>query len=148
VLESLNSPVPAVWIVLLRVTVGLIWLRAGLSKVLHREYLEYEVKLRRFISKNPISWYRGFLERCMLPYSRPAGYFFVTAEVCLGVLLTLGLLTLPAALIGAFFNLNFRLAAGWQSPSNPTLNYLMIICQLLVAASDAGAYLSLDAVWF
>ena len=134
-LESLNSPVPAVWIVLLRVTVGLIWLRAGLSKVLHREYLEYEVKLRRFISKNPISWYRGFLERCMLPYSRPAGYFFVTAEVCLGVLLTLGLLTLPAALIGAFFNLNFRLAAGWQSPSNPTLNYLFTHSYYLVQIS-------------
>lgn len=97
---------------------------------------------------NPYSWYRRFLQEQILPHSLAAGYFFVTAEVLLGLALILGLFTTPAALIGAFFNVNFRLAAGWNSPSNPPLNYLMIGCQLLIVFSGAGNYLSLDALVF
>jgi uncharacterized membrane protein YphA (DoxX/SURF4 family) len=114
-LGSSSAMVPVIWLVLLRLAVGIIWLRDGLLKLLRREHLEFHEKFERFISKNPFPWYRAFLQRYMLPYSRPAGYFFVIAEVYLGVTLILGLLTVPAALIGAFFNINFRLAAGWQT---------------------------------
>jgi hypothetical protein len=93
-----------------------------------RDYLNFDEKLRRFASKNPFPWYKIFLERYLIPNSRPAG--------------------VPAAIIGALFNVNFRLAAGWQSPSNTPLNYLMIICKLLVIASGAGNYYSLDALLF
>jgi thiosulfate dehydrogenase [quinone] large subunit len=113
-----------------------------------RDYLNFDEKLRRFASKNPFPWYKIFLERYLIPNSRPAGYFFVTAEVVLGAALVLGFLTVPAAIIGALFNVNFRLVAGWQSPSNTPLNYLMIICKLLVIASGAGNYYSLDALLF
>ena len=142
------SSVPVIWLVLLRVGVGIIWLRSGLLKLPDREYLKYHEKLERYVSKNPFPWYRAFLRRYMLPYSLPAGYLFVTAELIIGVALILGLLTVPAALTGVFFNVNFRLAAGWQNPSNTPLNYLMIMCQLLVVASGAGNYLSLDALLF
>lgn len=147
-LGSSSAVVPVIWMVLLRLAIGIIWLRGGLLKVLHREYLEFDKKFERFISKNPFPWYCAFLQKYMLPYSLPAGYFFVIAEVCLGVALILGLLTVPAALIGALFNINFRLAAGWQNPSTTPLNYLMIMCQLLLVFSGAGDYLSLDSLLF
>ncbi|MFQ5802740.1 MAG: DoxX family protein [Candidatus Methylomirabilales bacterium] len=147
-MDPLKTMVPVFWLVLLRVAVGVIWLRSGLLKIVRREYLEYDEKLERFMSKNPFPWYRTFLERYMLPNSRPAGYLFVAAEVYLGVALMLGFLTVPSALIGVFFNINFRLAAGWQNPSNTPLNYLMIMCQLLVVFSGAGSYLSVDNLLF
>ncbi len=137
-----------IWLVLLRIGVGAIWLRSGLLKIVGGEYLEYDEKLQRFMSKNPFPWYKTFLQRYLIPISRPAGYFFVTAEVILGLTLILGLLTVPMAIAGVFFNINFRLAAGWQNPSNTPLNYLMILCQLLVVASGAGGHLSLDALLF
>lgn len=139
---------PAIWLVLLRVAIGLIWLRSGLLKIIKREYLDYDEKLTRFMSGNPFPWYRAFLQSCVLPYSLAAGYFFVTAEVALGISLILGLFTVPSCFIGMFMNINFRLAAGWQNPSNTPLNYLMIACQLLIVASGAGTYLSLDSLLF
>ncbi len=147
-LETINSSGPVIWLVLLRIGVGAIWLRSGLLKIVSGEYLEYDEKLQRFMSKNPFSWYGAFLKHYMLPISRPAGYFFVTAEIILGLTLILGLLTVPMAIAGVFLNINFRLAAGWQNPSNTPLNYLMILCQLLVIASSSGSYLSLDALLF
>ena len=147
-LETINSSGPVIWFVLLRIGVGAIWLRSGLLKIPRKEYLRYGEKFERYIDKNPFPWYGAFLKHCMLPFSRPAGYFFVTAEVIVGLTLILGLLTVPMAIAGVFFNINFRLAAGWQSPSNTPLNYLMILCQLLVVASGAGGHLSLDALLF
>lgn len=147
-METINSSGPVIWLVLLRIGVGAIWLRSGLLKIPRKEYLRYGEKFGRYIEKNPFPWYRAFLKHYMLPISHPAGYFFVTAEVVLGASLVLGLLTVPAAIIGALFNVNFRLAAGWQSPSNTPLNYLMILCQLLVVASGSGGHLSLDALLF
>jgi thiosulfate dehydrogenase [quinone] large subunit len=147
-IDAASGTVSAMWVVLIRVAVGLVWLRSGIPKLLGREYLDYREKLERFISGNPYPWYRRFLQDQILPHSLPAGYFFVAAEVLLGLALVLGLFTTPAALIGSFFNLNFRLAAGWSSPSNPPLNYLMIVCQLLIVFSGAGDHLSLDALFF
>jgi thiosulfate dehydrogenase [quinone] large subunit len=143
-----SATMPVIWMVLLRVALGLIWLRSGLMKVVSREYLEFRERFERFMSGNPFPWYRAFLERYMLPNSRPAGYFFVALEVCIGTAFVVGFLTVPAAVIAVFLNINFRLAAGWRSPSNTPLNYLMIICQILVILSDAGGYFSLDALLF
>lgn len=147
-LETTNSSGLVIWFVLLRIGVGALWVRSGLLKIMKRDYLAFDEKLRRFASNNPILWYKSFLERYLIPNSGPAGYFFVTAEVVLGAALVLGFLTVPAAIIGSLFNINFRLAAGWQSPSNTPLNYLMILCQLLVIASGAGGHLSLDDLLF
>ena len=146
--DSINAPIAAVWVVLLRVAIGVIWLRSGVLKLPERDYLHYRERLERFISKNPFPWYRNFLEKVLLPYSLPAGYFFVTAEICLGVTLILGFLTVPMAILGAFFNLNFHLAAGWQNPSIPQLNYLMIMCHLIIVFSGAESHLALDALLF
>jgi len=139
---------PIVWLVLLRIAVGLIWLRSGLLKVVRGEYRHYREKLERFASKNPILWYREFMLGQLVPRSLPVGYLFVSAEVALGVMLTLGFFTVPAAWIAIFFNVNFRLGSGWQNPSNAPLNYLMIACELLVIFSGAGDHLSLDALFF
>ncbi len=147
-LETINSSGPVIWLVLLRIGLGALWIRSGLQKIMKRDYLAFDEKLRRFASNNPILWYKTFLERYLIPNSRLAGYFFVTSEVVLGAALVLGFLTVPAAVIASLFNVNFRLAAGWQSPSNTPLNYLMILCQLLVVASGAGGHLSLDALLF
>ncbi|HLC25554.1 MAG TPA: TQO small subunit DoxD [bacterium] len=144
--QSVTGPV--IWLVLLRVAIGLIWLRSGLLKVVHGEYRTYHEKLERFASKNPILWYRKFMLGQLLPHSLPVGYLFVTAEVALGVLLVLGLLTVPAALAAIFLNINFRLGCGWQNPSNAPFNYLMIACELLVIFSGSGGYLSLDSLLF
>ena len=147
-LETTNSSELMIWFVLLRIGLGALWIRSGLEKVMKRDYLAFDEKLRRFASNNPILWYKTFLERYLIPNSLPAGYFFVTSEVVLGAALVLGFLTVPAAIIASVFNINFRLAAGWQSPSNTPLNYLMILCQLLVIAAGAGGHLSLDALLY
>ncbi|MBI3015423.1 MAG: DoxX family membrane protein [Candidatus Tectomicrobia bacterium] len=147
-MDPQSGVAPIVWLVLLRVAVGLIWLRSGLLKVVGGEYGNYREKLERFASKNPILWYREFMLEQLLPRSLPVGYLFVTAEVALGVMLTLGFLTVPAALIAIFMNVNFRLGCGWQNPSNAPFNYLMIACELLVIFSGAGNHLSLDALLF
>ena len=74
-LETINSSGPVIWLVLLRIGVGALWVRSGLLKIMKREYLEFDEKLRRFASKNPFPWYKTFLERYLIPNSRPAGYF-------------------------------------------------------------------------
>jgi len=147
-MDQSDAVISAIWIVVLRISVGALWLRSGLLKIPTRRYRQYDTMLSEMMGRNPIRWYTNFLRSYVLPRHRAAGYFFVTAEVLIGLLLILGLFTVPVALIGVFLNLNFRLAAGWQNPSATPLNYLFIICQLIVVFSGAGDYVSLDALLF
>ena len=136
------------WLVVLRVALGLVWLRSWFFKAVRHEERDFGQQIEGYMSRNPFPWYRTFLGRFVLPHRRWAGRVFTSAELVLGLALVLGLLTTPAALVAAFLNLNFRLAAGWRSPSTTPLNYLMIICQLLVVLSGAGDYASADALLF
>ena len=147
-MESTAAVVSVIWVVLLRVAVGALWLRGGIEKLRPKLYRRYDQLLSEMIGGNPIRWYADFLRRYVLPRHRAAGYFFVTSEIVIGSALILGFFTAPVALIGSFFNLNFRLAAGWRVPSITPQNYLFIICQLIVVFSGAGNSLSLDALLF
>jgi uncharacterized membrane protein YphA (DoxX/SURF4 family) len=40
-IDPATATVSAIWIVLIRVAVGALWLRSGIPKVLGREYLDY-----------------------------------------------------------------------------------------------------------
>ncbi len=146
--ELLSTGAPVLWLVLLRVALGLVWLRSWFFKVVRREERDFGQQIEGYMSRNPFPWYRAFLGRFVLPHRSWAGRVFTSAELVLGLALVLGLLTTPAALVGSFLNLNFRLAAGWRSPSTTPLNYLMIICQLLVVLSGAGDHASADALLF
>ena len=147
-MEATAAVVPVIWVVLLRLAIGLLWLRSGLRKFITGMDRRFDKVLEEMASGNPIPGYANFLRAYVAPRSRAAGYFFSGAEVVLGLALTLGFLTVPAALIGCFFNLNFRLAAGWTNFSVIPLNYLYIVCQLIVIFSGAGNHLSLDAILF
>lgn len=147
-MEATTAVVPVIWVVLLRVAIGLLWLRSGVRKFSTGMHRRFDKVLEEMASGNPIPGYANFLRAYVMPKSRAAGYFFPCAEIVLGLALTLGFLTVPAALIGSLFNLNFRLAAGWTNLSVIPLNYLYIICQLIVIFSGAGNHLSLDAILF
>ncbi len=83
-------------------------------------------------------WYAAVLRNVARPSAGMLTYLIPLAEVTVGALLVLGLLTGLAALIGALLNLNFLLSGTLG------LNPLMLTLSLLIVAAPVAGWWGLD----
>ncbi|OGL74389.1 hypothetical protein A3C96_03795 [Candidatus Uhrbacteria bacterium RIFCSPHIGHO2_02_FULL_60_10] len=133
------------WLVLIRLVLGLEWFLAGWSKVSNPEFAGGLVKtLGFFVSKNPHSWYVGLVNDQIIPNVAVFAVLVAWGELLAGLSLLSGLLLGVGLLAGIFMNLNFYFAAGWTSPSTASLNLIMIVFQGILFCAVGSRVLGLD----
>jgi thiosulfate dehydrogenase [quinone] large subunit len=120
-----QSSAAVVALLLVQVCVGYEWLVSGLTKVVHGDFPAGLAAQLRDMSKAAPAWYRGFLDRAVIPHAVAFGYAIEVAELLVGVALLVAVLRLPARggrsvpvatsaalTVGIILALNFALANG------------------------------------
>jgi thiosulfate dehydrogenase [quinone] large subunit len=144
------------WLAVLRIGIGLWWLKS----VFHKN-------LRNFVSGGMVEWtaelasshpWTGFgnaIQRLVKGNASWFPYLVVLGEFAVGVGLVFGFLTPISALVGIFMNLNYILLAGvkLKDPAlNPCFrveqgqNWTMIVAEIVILATGAGAVWGLDGI--
>lgn len=144
------------WLAILRIGIGLWWIKS----VFHKD-------LRAFLEEGMIHWttdlaashpWQGYgraMQRILESSAAWFPYLVVLGEFAVGVGLTFGFLTPISALVGIFLNLNYLLLAGvkLKDPDlNPCFrveqgqNWTMILAELVILAVGAGAVWSVDSL--
>ncbi|MCL6432264.1 MAG: DoxX family membrane protein [Anaerolineae bacterium] len=137
----------ALWLALLRILTGYIFIHAGWEKVVEAGFAaNLPNTLARFASNNPYPWMKALLEGVAIPNAGLFAVLFSWGELLVGLSLFFGVLS-QIGLLGALaMNLTFFFAAGWTSPSTSTANQMMIFAEIIMLLGFAGKVLSVDQV--
>ncbi|WP_226666987.1 DoxX family protein [Metabacillus litoralis] len=144
-MEFLKGPKMAIIWTILRVWLGIQWLKAGLPKI--TEGFDATGYLQGAIAKasgdHPAvqGWYATFLEQFALPNAGLFNILIPWGEVLVGLGLILGVATIPALVAAGFMNLNFLLAG--TVSTNPILYTAAII---LIGVGAASYYYGCDRI--
>src|SRR6476646_1104855 len=137
---------PAEWLVVLRVAVGLYFVKALVTKmsvVLAGGFLPFPVVSDRWLatmpkivakqaSENPIAFYKQFLEQTVLTHADLFAHLTPWGETVAGLGLTLGI--------------NYGLATQWMSAGQQGFHLLLFTLMLAFFFSRAGRRWGLDGV--
>jgi uncharacterized membrane protein YphA (DoxX/SURF4 family) len=151
---------PEAWVALLRVVVGVWFLKAVWTKLalgLAWGVLPYPMVSPRFVAfhpkrvaefaaGNPIGWYKEFLEQTVLPNAALFANLQVWGEVAVGLGVTLGLVTRLSAFIGLYLAVNFGLASQWMSFGQQGFHLLLGTSMVIFMGAGAGRAWGLDAL--
>jgi thiosulfate dehydrogenase (quinone) large subunit len=140
------------WLAILRIGVGLWWLESVRHKDL-RGFLRGGAMgwVESLTRDHPLPVYAGVIQRVSLSSRRRrlvTSWLVVGGESCVGVSLTLGLLTPAGALGGIFLNLNYCLLAGMKDQGEQGQNLMMILSEVVILAMHAGGTWGLDRLLF
>jgi thiosulfate dehydrogenase [quinone] large subunit len=144
------------WLALLRVMVGLWWLKSFFHKPL-RKFVQGQMAdwTLSLADNHPIPLVGKVMKAMIEPNRTWFPYLVLAGELAVGVGLSFGLLTPIAALVGIFLNLNYLLLAGVKPRDrsvNPAYqceqgqNLMMMASELVIFMLGAGAVWSLDAI--
>jgi thiosulfate dehydrogenase [quinone] large subunit len=153
---------PQRWIAVLRIVVGLWFLKAVSTKLVIAwagNVLPYPAVSPRFIgfqpkrvaefaSENPVLWYKDFLENTVLPNAKLFAMLQSYGEVAVGIGLVLGLFTGLTALVGLFLALNYGLASQWMTFGQQGFHLLLVTSMVMFLCCRAGRRWGLDALMF
>lgn len=138
-----------------RVLIGVLWLLAGLEKVLNQEFpgLFREVlRVGGFVKDAP-PWFQGFMDASVLPNPGLFAALVGTGEVAIGVSLILGLLTNLGALGGVFLGLTFftslgglTIGTGLGASGLLPLHLMLTLLALTILLSPGAKAASMDVM--
>jgi thiosulfate dehydrogenase [quinone] large subunit len=142
----------AQWLAVLRIGVGLWWLESVRHKDL-RDFLRGGAMdwVESLTRDHPVPAWAGLVRRLSLSSPRRrvvTSWLVVAGEFCVGVSLTLGLLTPAGVLVGMFLNLNYLLLAGLKDQGEQGQNLMMLLSEAVIFATGAWRTWSLDAALF
>lgn len=129
---------------IVRIFIGAWFLYAVSSKLDALWVAKFGKVLTSFANGTPVHAYAGFLREVAIPAAQSMAYLVILGEMSVGICLVLGLFTGPAALMGAFMNLNFLLATAGMGTAAVGLNLTFIVVQLALAFGYAGTTWGLD----
>jgi thiosulfate dehydrogenase (quinone) large subunit len=149
---------PERWIAVLRIVVGVWFLKAVWTKVtleylfgvvpyplVSSRFLAFHPKrVAEFAAGNPVAWYRDFLEQVVLPRSTLFATLQTYGEVAVGIGLVLGLVVGLTALVGIFLTVNFGLATQWMSFGQQGFHVLLLTSMVLFLCTRAGRAWGVD----
>jgi len=138
------------WIALLRITLGGVWLFEAYPQVTNNSlYLSqgFGSAVRDMAGGCPWGLYRQFLESVVLTHQPVFAYLTLVANLAVGISLLLGMLTPYGAVGGLFLNANYAIASGWMDRSNYALNGLMFVAAIVVLALAGGQAGGVDAIF-
>jgi uncharacterized membrane protein YphA (DoxX/SURF4 family) len=150
---------PAQWLALLRIVVGLYFVKALVTKMslvmvggilplpmVSERWLTVMPKIvGRQASENPLAFYKQFLEGTVIPNSPIFAQLTAWGETVTGIGLTLGLLTGLASLVGLVLVTNYGLATQWMSPGQQGFHLVLFFLMLAFFFARAGRTWGLDA---
>ena len=138
-----------------RILIGAVWLNGALEKLLNPGFpRQFAASLYAggYIQQAP-SWFQNLMYAYVVPNAELFAQFQRFGELALGLALTFGLLTNPAAVGSIVLSLaillsqgEVQLGTGLGSPEFLTINLLVALISLLILLSSAAKALSLDAV--
>ncbi len=144
------------WLAILRIAVGLWWIKSVLHKPL-REFVEGQMAdwALSLADNHPIPFIGSIMRRLIAPNRSWFPYLVVLGEAAVGIGLTLGFLTPIALLVGIFMNLNYLLLAGvkprdrsvnpaYQCEQGQNLN--MIAAEVVLFVLAAWSTWSIDSL--
>ena len=149
---------PQEWIALLRVVVGVWFLKAVWTKLtvgflwgaipypaVSPRFLGFHPKrVAEFAAGNPVGWYKEFLEGAVLPNAQLFATLQSYGEACVGLGLVLGLFTGLSALVGLFLSLNYGLAGQWMGFSQQGFHLVLVTSMVIFLGTRAGRVWGLD----
>jgi thiosulfate dehydrogenase [quinone] large subunit len=139
--------VPLVALLPMRVMTGLVLLLTGWEKAaggaLQAEFVRTHVEKALHEGK-AFGFATGLLRDLVLPNAKLWGYLVVAGEIGVGACLVLGLLTRPAALLGAVMMAAFAFEAGVLLSPHPAVG--LGLCCLTLLLCGGGRALGLDAL--
>ncbi len=143
--KALKTNDSAIWLALVRIFVGYVWLNAAFEKIASGNFVAGMGKtLAAFASKNPYGWDQAFLNQVAIPNATLFGTLTMYGELLVGLALLLGIFSEVGAIAGLFMSLNFYFAAGWTGVSTETLNLVLAGVQVILLLSGAGKVLSVE----
>lgn len=151
---------PDRWLVLLRVVVGVWFVKAVWTKftlaylwdaipyptVSPRFIAFHPKRVAEFAAGNPVEWYKEFLERTVLPNSSVFATLQTWGEAAVGIGLILGFLTGLTALVGLFLSLNYGLASQWMSFGQQGFHVMLVTSMIMFLFARAGRTWGLDGL--
>lgn len=144
---SKTHSVSVVFLLPLRLSVGLAFLVAGQSKLAAGRWgLGYATSLQEFVTahlENAFAFYRPFLESFVMPHAASFALLVSWGELLVGVSIFLGLFTRFGAAVGIFLVLNYTFAMGtgvWM----PTMETLLVWAMFTLMVCSAGRGLGAD----
>lgn len=149
---------PQTWIAVLRIVVGVWFLKAVWTKLgveflwgvvpypaVSQRFLGFHPKrVAEFAAGNPVVWYKDFLEEVVVPHSRVFATLQAYAEAAVGLGLVLGLLTGLASLVGLYLSLNYGLATQWMSFGQQGFHVLLTTVMVICLCARAGRAWGID----
>ena len=155
---SVTMSHPAEWLALLRIVVGLYFVKSLVTKmsvVLIGGFLPIPMVSERWLtvmpkivakqaSENPLSFYKHFLEGVVLPNSNLFAHLTAWGETVVGLGLTLGFLTGLASLVGLVLVVNYGLATQWMSPGQQGFHLVLFFLMLGFFFARAGRAWGID----
>lgn len=125
---------------LLRLAISYIWLQAGLSKLLSKQFISsFHGTLETFAKNTPFHFYSDILNTHVIPNSQIFAQLTIWGEILTGIAFLLGFPIILAAMAGIFMNINYYLVAT-TAPSQ-FLNIILIFSQFAAYANGA------DKIW-
>jgi thiosulfate dehydrogenase [quinone] large subunit len=145
------------WLAILRIGIGLWWLKSVLHKPLRKFVSGQMVNWTVALAENhPVPAFGGLIKGLVAPNAAWFPYLVLAGELAVAIGLIFGFLTPIALLVGIFLNLNYLLLAGVR-PKDININrayqceqgqnWNMIIAQvvLFVLTSATGCTWSIDS---
>ena len=142
------------WLAVLRIGIGLWWLKSFFHKPLQKFVDGQMVDWTLALAENhPVPAYGRLIRKMVEPNRSWFPYLILLGEISVAIGLILGLLTPLALIVAIFLNLNYISLAGVK-PKDPSVNacYLceqgqnwnMLIAEVVLLATAAGCTWSLD----
>jgi thiosulfate dehydrogenase [quinone] large subunit len=142
------------WLALLRIAVGLWWIKSVLHKPLRSFVSGGMVEWTLSLADNhPVPAFGSFIRRVVEPSAAWFPYLLIAGEAAVGIGLTLGFLTPISALVAIFLNLNYWALAGVKPIERSVnaayqceqgQNLMMIASEILLFVMAAGSTWSID----
>lgn len=131
-------------LLLLRLTISFIWLKAGLQKLFNPEFIStFPNLLNGFAKDTTCELYSNFLNETVIPNAQIFAQLTIWGEILTGIAFLLGYPILIAMVAGIFMNINYYLVA--NSTPSQFLNLLLIVSQFVAYANKAGSFWGLEA---
>lgn len=144
----------AQWLAILRIGIGLWWLKSFFHKPLRKfvdgQMVDWTLALA---DNHPVPAYGRLIRKTVEPNRAWFPYLVLLGEISVAIGLILGLLTPIALLVAIFLNLNYILLAGVK-PKDISVNtcyqceqgqnWNMLVAEVVLFATAAGCTWSLD----
>jgi uncharacterized membrane protein YphA (DoxX/SURF4 family) len=150
---------PARWIVVLRIAIGLYFIKALWTKldvvllggfapfvqVEHRWVDAMAAIVARQAAGNPLPAYKAFLQDTVLTHSVLFADLTAWGETLVGISLVFGLMSGLGALVGFLLSVNYGLASQHLSPASFGFHYVLVVVMALLFLARSGRAFGLDA---